>query len=90
MIRKSIEKKDVRIIPIILDDTPLPMLISDLFYIDYKKDIEENRTVIIKTITGRLPEVRFAKALVKKFNMLIYDSSVLVPREMENRGYSIL
>lgn len=72
---------DPRIIPIVLDKTPLPMLLRDILYIEYCDGIERDRTAIIKAITGEIPSDNYIKSIVKKYNEVIfaYDGNEPLP-----------
>jgi len=75
----AIQSGNPVILPVILDKTPLPKLISDIHYIRYKGGTEEDRWEIIKAVTGRNPSSNFIKAIVKKYNELIYDPNAKYP-----------
>lgn len=62
-----------RVIPIVLDDTPLPELMADIRYIKYDGGSEKDRNTIINSITGHGPSEDFIKAIVKKYNEVITD-----------------
>jgi hypothetical protein len=62
-----------QIIPVVLDDTPLPKLMNDIRYIEYKDGSEKDRNNIINAITGHGASENFIKAIVKKYNELISD-----------------
>jgi hypothetical protein len=67
------------VIPIVLDDTPLPELLADIRYIKYEGGSEEDRKSIINAVTGHGPSEGFIKAIVNKYNEVIYDDSVRDP-----------
>lgn len=62
-----------RIIPVLLDDTPLNPLLAPLKYIRLSEDREEARVQVVGAITGRTPERLLVKALVDLFNEVVYD-----------------
>jgi predicted RNA-binding Zn-ribbon protein involved in translation (DUF1610 family) len=62
-----------RIIPVILDKTPIPKLLVDLKYIRYKDDQEKDRGEIVKSILEEKPTQNLTKAVIKKYNELVYD-----------------
>lgn len=62
-----------RIIPVILDKTPLPKLLVDLKYIKYKNDSDKDREEIIKSILGERPSQSLTKAIIKKYKELVYN-----------------
>jgi hypothetical protein len=70
---KAIKDGIPRVIPIMLDDTPLPELIADIRYIKYKGGSEKDRNSIINSVTGHGPSEDFIKAIVKKYNEVITD-----------------
>jgi hypothetical protein len=70
---QAITKSKPRVLPIILDNTPLPPLIADLKYIRYSGGNEDDRIELISAITGRKPSRNFIKAIVKKYHEVIYD-----------------
>lgn len=72
-LKKAIETKTPKIIPITLDDTPLPDLINDLKYVRYQNGSEKDRDEIIKSVTGHAPSVNLIKAIVKKYHEVIHD-----------------
>lgn len=61
-----------RIIPVKLDDTPLPSSLGDVRYIRYRDILEENRCAIVKAITGKNPSSDFKEALIKRYHDCIY------------------
>jgi len=73
ILSKAIRKGFPRIIPIKIDKKPLPNLISDIKYISYKNGSEEDRKEIIKSVSGLKPSQNLIKAIVKKYNEVIYD-----------------
>ena len=73
ILMKAIENKNPKVIPIILDDTPLPELIRDLKYLRYHDGNEQDRKEIIKSITGHSPSLNFIRAIVKKYQEVIHD-----------------
>lgn len=64
-----------RIIPVIIDKTPLPKLLIDLKYIRYKDDSEKDKEEIIKSIIGEKPSQSFIKAIMKQRKKLVYDNT---------------
>lgn len=70
---KAIKDGIPRVIPIVLDDTPLPELIADIRYIKYKGGSEKDRNSIISSVIGHGPSENFIKAVVKKYNEVITD-----------------
>ena len=75
----SDKNNNIIIIPILLDDTPLPAIVASLLWIKYSDGNENDRYNIIKAVTGETPSRNFIKAIVKKYNEVIYgdeDGSV--------------
>jgi hypothetical protein len=70
---KAIQNGIPRVIPIVLDDTPLPELISDIRYIKYSGGSEEDRRSVINSVMGQEPSMNFIKAIVKKYHEIIQD-----------------
>lgn len=76
---KAIPARSPRILPVILDDTPLPELISDIRYVKYRGGLEEDRRQIVTAITGHTPSHNFIKAIVKKYHEVIHDPDAKDP-----------
>jgi len=70
---QAIKDGTPRVIPIVMDETPLPELISDIRYIRYKGGTEEDRSSIVNTVSGQEPSINFIKAIVKKYHEVIQD-----------------
>jgi len=70
---KAIQSGKPKILPIILDETPQPEIISDIRYVRYRGGIEEDRWEIIRAVTGHAPSSNFIKAIVKKYHEVIHD-----------------
>jgi hypothetical protein len=62
-----------KIIPIVLDQTSLPPLISDLKHISYGVGTEEDRANLIMAVTGNAPSQNFIRAIVKKYHEVISE-----------------
>jgi hypothetical protein len=71
----AIDTNSTRVIPILLDNTPLPPLLSDFYYLRYTRDSETDRREIINAVTGHPPSNNLIEAIVKKYKEVIYDSS---------------
>lgn len=69
----AIETGNPKVIPICVDDTALPPLLTDIRSLIYEGGTEKDRDEIISAITGGAPSQNFIKAIVKKYNELIYD-----------------
>lgn len=74
IISKMIKNGSPKIIPIVLDDTPLPSILEDISYIRFSDDIEEAREKIVSAITGHSPSQNYIKAVVKEYNQVIIDN----------------
>ena len=70
-LNQAIKDRIPRVIPIILDDTPLPKLIADIRYIRYSGGTEKDRNNIVNSVTGHGPSFNFIKAIVKKYHEVI-------------------
>lgn len=62
-----------KIIPVILDNTALPIILNDILNINYNGGKEEDRSNIIKAVTGECPSNNYIKAIVKKYHEVIND-----------------
>lgn len=71
----SDKKPNIIIVPVCLDETPLPMIVADKLSITYSKGDEADRYAIIKAITGNAPSKNFIEAIVKKYNEVIYNKN---------------
>ena len=69
----AIQAHRPRIIPVLLDDTPLNPLLAPLKHIWLSQDRSEARAQIVGAVTGRTPRRSLVKALVDLFNEVIYD-----------------
>lgn len=76
---KAIQTGSPRVLPILLDNTPLPELLSDIRYIEYHGGIEEDRRGIVGAISGYRPSHDFIRAIVKKYHEVIYDPDAKDP-----------
>jgi len=68
-----------KIIPIKLDNEPLPTLLADIRYISYHGGVEKDRNEIISAILGHAPSINLIKAVVKKYHELISNSDASNP-----------
>jgi hypothetical protein len=64
-----------KVIPVRIDDTPLPELLADLKYVRYGGGAEANRRALIAEIFGRAPSQNFLRAVVKKYQEVIIDQA---------------
>ena len=76
---KAIKSGNPRIIPMLLDDTPLPPLLQPLKYIRYQGGNEEDRASIVESISGSKPSQDFIRAIVQKYNEVIYNPDLPGP-----------
>lgn len=72
---RFIQKGSPKIIPIILDDSEPPALLTDIKNWKYEGGTERDREWIIKSITGKLPSQNFIRAIVKKYHEVIEDTA---------------
>ena len=72
------------ILPILLDDTPLPPIIADTKYHIYENGNENDRRVIVNAILGRDPSDDYTRAIVKKYHELTED-----PNPKNPLGYNV-
>jgi hypothetical protein len=79
---QAISDNRLRVIPIVLDNTPLPPLIADLSYVRYQGGTEHDRAEIIRAIANQMPSNTFIKAIVKKYHELVRNSE-----EEDTLGY---
>jgi len=79
VLSKAIESGQPKVIPILLDNTELPPLIADLKYIRYHNGSEKDRNDIIEAISGNKSSIDFIRAVVKKYNEIIYDPGAKGP-----------
>lgn len=70
----SEKPQKTQIIPILLDRTPLPIIISDRKYIVYNSGTESDRYEVVKAVTGRNPSLNYIEAIVRKYNEVIYSN----------------
>lgn len=70
---ESIEKKTIKVIPIVLDDTEKPPLLKDKKHIRYHGGNEKDRDEIIESIVGTKPKTSFAQAVVKMYHDIVFD-----------------
>lgn len=70
-INRAITTGNPQIIPVRLDDTPLPELIRDQNYHRYDGGTEEDRSALIREVLGEGPSETFVRAVVKKYHELV-------------------
>lgn len=68
-----------RILPLVLDNTPVPSLLSDIMYIKYSGGTEDDRRSLITAVVGHAPSDNLIKAIVKKYNEVIIDTNAEGP-----------
>lgn len=76
ILSKAIQSGSPIILPIKLEEIPLPELISDIHYIKYLGVLEEDRKEILIAITGQKPSYSFLKAIVKKYHKVIHGPKI--------------
>ena len=64
-----------KIIPILLDDTPLPPLLADIRGIVFDAGSEAVRWELVRAIAGRRPSDSFVRAVVRKYKELTRDET---------------
>lgn len=74
IIGRLLSTGSVKIIPIMLDGTPLPTILSSYKYIEYGSGTEQDRSKVIQSVTGKEPTMNFIIAIVKKYNELVFDN----------------
>jgi hypothetical protein len=73
VLTKAIASGKPTIIPVLLDGTELPVLISDIKNVRYGNGSEEDRRTIVSAVTGTEPSGNLIRAVVKKYHELILD-----------------
>ena len=68
----AINKKSMSIIPLRVDETPLPSLLSDIRHIRYAGGNEQDRREIVKAVLGTQPSSNLIKAVVREYNELVF------------------
>jgi hypothetical protein len=74
-LNRSIATGTPKIIPIILDETPLPELLRDIRYLRYAGGTEEDRREIVKAVQGRPPSENLIRTIVRKYHEVITDQA---------------
>lgn len=72
---RYVQEGSPKIIPILLDDSSPPELLSDIRYRRYEGGTEKDREEIVKSITGKSPSQSFIRAIVKKYHEVIEDTT---------------
>jgi hypothetical protein len=70
-ISRHLDSGRLQLIPVRLDNTPLPPLIADLKYVRYSGGTETDRFAIVSAVTHRRAAEEFTKAIVRKYKELI-------------------
>jgi len=71
---KAISSKSPRVVPVVLDDTPLPELLADIKYISLKGgDPREGLLVVAKELTGKTHVVDYIREIVRLYHETISD-----------------
>lgn len=63
-LRRRVDDTGLKIIPVILDDTPLPVLVADYRGFDLKGEM--SLETIAKELTGRSPDIEIARLLQER------------------------
>jgi len=66
-------ENNVKILPVVIDDAKLPPLVNDKLHLVYDGGTEKDRATLIEAITGNSPSNNYIKAIVKKYNEVIFD-----------------
>lgn len=74
-LNRSITTGTPKIIPIVLDRTPLPELLRDLRYLRYAGGTEEDRREIVSAVQGRPPNENLIRTIVRKYHEIIKDET---------------
>jgi len=72
-LNRSVTTGAPRIIPIVLDDTPLPELLRDIRYLRYDGGTEKDRSEIVNAVQGRPPSENLIRTIVRKYHEVIKD-----------------
>lgn len=75
ILSKAIKDRFPRIVPVRIDKEPLPPLLLNIKYIRYNDGSEKDRENIVDSISGLKPSQNLTKAIVKKYDELIYDDT---------------
>jgi len=70
-VKRGIESGVPRIIPVVLDTTPLPPLVSAIRYIRFGGGTEQDRRNIVRAVVERDPSSNYTRAVVKKYKELV-------------------
>lgn len=79
ILSNAIKSGKPKILPVVLNETPLPQIISHIRYIRYHGGKEQDRSEIVRAVTGNAPSSNFIKAIVKKYHEVIYDPNAKDP-----------
>ncbi|SEV93368.1 toll/interleukin-1 receptor domain-containing protein [[Clostridium] fimetarium] len=74
IIGRMLSTDGVKFIPVMLDSTPLPTIISSYKYIKYGSGTEKDKSKIVQSVTGKEPTMNFSRAIVKKYNEVVFDA----------------
>jgi|SRR6185312_2927154 len=80
IVKRGIETGTPRIIPVMLDTSPLPPLVSPIKHIRFQGGTEQDRWAIVRAVMERDPSANYTRAVVKKYKELVrgHDESNLV------------
>lgn len=68
---KAISDGKPRVIPVCLDNSPLPSLLADIRYIRYRGGKEADREELVRAVTGHGPSTTYIRAIVKKYREVV-------------------
>lgn len=85
---RAIETGSPTVIPVRIDNAPLPELLSDLKYIRYRGGNEAHRRILIAELFGRAASQSFLRAVVKKYQEIVANQSADEFTECPNCGSS--
>ena len=76
---RALKVKSPIIIPVILDDVPLPPLLQDIRYVKYHGGTEQDRKALVEAILGKKPTMAFIRAVVRKYREVVYSAEGKYP-----------
>ncbi len=74
-LNRSVTTGTPKIIPVVLDETPLPELLRDIRYLRYAGGAEEDRREMVKAVQGRPPSENLIRTIVRKYHEIITDEA---------------
>jgi TIR domain len=70
---RAIKLETPKVIPIVLDRTPVPELLADIKHIRWHDGFDDDRNALIRSITCHDPSQALAVAIVRKYHEIISD-----------------